>query len=94
MRELYPAFGKSCLAAADQLYDLTQDPDYKMFKKDGQKTAVFLKHEQMIEGLRLLADQFVTFETWAEIEASLNQMLLLLPKTGTITVAKVKYDFL
>ncbi|MBF0699644.1 helicase-exonuclease AddAB subunit AddA [Streptococcus danieliae] len=94
VRELYPAFGKSCLAAADQLYDLTQDPDYKMFKKDGQKTAVFLKHEQMIEGLRLLADQFVTFETWDEIEASLNQVLLLLPKTGTITVAKVKYDFL
>ncbi|MBG9367040.1 helicase-exonuclease AddAB subunit AddA [Streptococcus sp. NLN64] len=93
-RELYPSLAADCWTAADQIYDLTQDLDYKMFKKDGKKTAVFLKHEQMMEELRALAQGLDSTLSWAELEEKLSQILSLLPKTGVITVAGVKYDFL
>lgn len=94
MQELYPTLAKDCWSAADAIYDLTQDPDYKMFKKDGKKTAVYIKHEQMMEELRTLAGQLDSSVPWEEVEEKLPNLLGLLPKTGVITVAGVKYDFL
>lgn len=77
--------------AADALVDVTNLEDYKKTKKDGKETAAYLKHKAIFENLYEWSRDFSILYGKENLADLAQDVLALLPATGELTVAKVKY---